>query len=80
MGSKGETDRKRRHFSSMSPTAVAAKKQPFLPISEEKKVWSFFVVVDVLLKISDLKLFVEHLCMSFYLLFFLNLKIKTKIT
>ncbi|GKV12797.1 hypothetical protein SLEP1_g23900 [Rubroshorea leprosula] len=37
MGSTGEADRKRRHFSSLSPTAVAAKKQPFLPISEEKK-------------------------------------------
>ncbi|MFQ6626836.1 hypothetical protein Gotur_004989 [Gossypium turneri] len=38
MGSTGEADRKRRHFSSISPTAVAAKKQSFLPISEEKKV------------------------------------------
>ncbi|XVF33575.1 hypothetical protein REPUB_Repub17cG0180000 [Reevesia pubescens] len=37
MGSTGEADRKRRHFSSISPTAVAAKKQPFLPTSEEKK-------------------------------------------
>ncbi|TYI69715.1 hypothetical protein E1A91_D08G172600v1 [Gossypium mustelinum] len=37
MGSTGEADRKRRHFSSISPTAVAAKKQSFLPISEEKK-------------------------------------------
>ncbi|XP_021279613.1 E3 ubiquitin-protein ligase BRE1-like 1 isoform X1 [Herrania umbratica] len=37
MGSTGEADRKRRHFSSISPTAVAAKKQPFLPISEEKR-------------------------------------------
>ncbi|GLU00395.1 hypothetical protein SLE2022_177700 [Rubroshorea leprosula] len=37
MGSTGEADRKRRHFTSISPTAVAAKKQPFLPISEEKK-------------------------------------------
>ncbi|XP_022756960.1 E3 ubiquitin-protein ligase BRE1-like 1 isoform X1 [Durio zibethinus] len=37
MGSTGEADRKRRHFSSISPTAVAAKKQPFSPISEEKK-------------------------------------------
>lgn len=46
MGSTGEPDRKRRHFSSISPTAAAAaadaaataKKQPFLPISEDKKV------------------------------------------
>lgn len=42
MGSTGEADRKRRHFSSISPTAVAAKKQPFLPISEEKRVCFFF--------------------------------------
>ncbi len=42
MGSTGEPDRKRRHFSSISPTAT---KQPFLPISEDKKVrsWHFFV-------------------------------------
>ncbi|KAG8486382.1 hypothetical protein CXB51_019709 [Gossypium anomalum] len=38
MGSTGEADRKRRHFSSISPTAVPAKKQSLLPISEEKKV------------------------------------------
>ncbi|MFQ6654271.1 hypothetical protein Gotur_025332 [Gossypium turneri] len=37
MGSTGEADRKRRHFNSIPPTAVASKKQPFLPISEEKK-------------------------------------------
>ncbi|KAK8630388.1 hypothetical protein V6N13_079184 [Hibiscus sabdariffa] len=37
MGSTGEADRKRRHLSSISPTAVASKKQPFSPISEEKK-------------------------------------------
>ncbi|KAK4270506.1 hypothetical protein QN277_023535 [Acacia crassicarpa] len=39
MGSMGEPDRKRRHFSSLSPTAAAAtaKKLPFLPISEDKK-------------------------------------------
>ncbi|KAK8635491.1 hypothetical protein V6N13_004225 [Hibiscus sabdariffa] len=37
MGSAGEADRKRRHFSSISPTAVASKNQPFSPISEEKK-------------------------------------------
>ncbi|XP_062001655.1 E3 ubiquitin-protein ligase BRE1-like 1 [Rosa rugosa] len=38
MGSTGEHDRKRRHFSSISsPTAATAKKQPFLPISEDKK-------------------------------------------
>lgn len=41
MGSTGEPDRKRRHFSSISPTAAAAaaaKKQPFWPSSEDKKV------------------------------------------
>ncbi|XP_010264387.1 PREDICTED: E3 ubiquitin-protein ligase BRE1-like 1 isoform X2 [Nelumbo nucifera] len=38
MGSTGEPDRKRRHFgSTISPTAAAAKKQPFLPFSEDKK-------------------------------------------
>ncbi|KAK7256480.1 hypothetical protein RIF29_29931 [Crotalaria pallida] len=40
MGSMmGESDRKRRHFSSLSPTAAApnAKKLPFLPISQDKK-------------------------------------------
>ncbi|KAG8391552.1 hypothetical protein BUALT_Bualt01G0199500 [Buddleja alternifolia] len=38
MGSTGEADRKRRHFSSLSPTAAAAvKKQPLVPLSEEKK-------------------------------------------
>ncbi|KAE8660865.1 E3 ubiquitin-protein ligase BRE1-like 1 [Hibiscus syriacus] len=37
MGSTGEADRKRRDFSSKSPTAVASKKQPLSPISEEKK-------------------------------------------
>ncbi|KAK6918627.1 Zinc finger, C3HC4 RING-type [Dillenia turbinata] len=40
MGSTGEPDRKRRHFSSISPTAAAAaaKKQPFCPPSEDKKI------------------------------------------
>ncbi|MED6120827.1 ubiquitin-like modifier hub1, partial [Stylosanthes scabra] len=35
----GESDRKRRHFSSLSPTAApaTAKKLPFLPVSEDKK-------------------------------------------
>ncbi|XP_068651432.1 E3 ubiquitin-protein ligase BRE1-like 1 [Aristolochia californica] len=37
MGSTGEPDRKRRQFNSISPTAGAAKKLPFLPISEDKK-------------------------------------------
>nr|CAN69177.1 hypothetical protein VITISV_024408 [Vitis vinifera] len=37
MGSTGEPDRKRRHFSSLSPTAATAKKMPFLPVSEDKK-------------------------------------------
>ncbi|CAK8541332.1 unnamed protein product [Lathyrus sativus] len=37
MGSMGEHDRKRRHFSSLSPTPEPAKKLPFLPISEDKK-------------------------------------------
>uniref|UniRef100_A0A803LI99 E3 ubiquitin protein ligase n=1 Tax=Chenopodium quinoa TaxID=63459 RepID=A0A803LI99_CHEQI len=40
MASTGETDRKRRHLSSISPTATAAmaKKPPFTPISEDKKI------------------------------------------
>lgn len=38
MGSTGDADRKRRHFGSASPTAAPAKKQPFSPISEDKKV------------------------------------------
>ncbi|XP_058221678.1 E3 ubiquitin-protein ligase BRE1-like 1 [Rhododendron vialii] len=37
MGSTGEPDRKRRHLSSISPTATSAKKQPLLPLSEDKK-------------------------------------------
>ncbi|XP_073030529.1 E3 ubiquitin-protein ligase BRE1-like 1 isoform X1 [Primulina eburnea] len=37
MGSTGEADRKRRHFSSISPTAASAKKHTFVPLSEEKK-------------------------------------------
>ncbi|XP_026662234.2 E3 ubiquitin-protein ligase BRE1-like 1 isoform X2 [Phoenix dactylifera] len=38
MGSTGEPDRKRRHFSSISPTAgAAAKKQPLAPSSDDKK-------------------------------------------
>ncbi|CAI0445893.1 unnamed protein product [Linum tenue] len=37
MGSAGEPDRKRRHFSSLSPTAVMAKKQPFSHFSDDKK-------------------------------------------
>lgn len=37
MGSTGEQDRKRRHFSAISPTAATAKKQPFVPLSEDKK-------------------------------------------
>lgn len=38
MGSTGEPDRKRRHFSSISPTpAATAKKQHFVPLSEDKK-------------------------------------------
>lgn len=51
MGSTGEPDRKRRHFSSISPTAAAAataKKQPFLPISEDKKVGFYrYLVCDL---------------------------------
>ncbi|OWM81958.1 hypothetical protein CDL15_Pgr027156 [Punica granatum] len=43
MGSTGDADRKRRHVSSTSPTAVA-KKQPFLPISEDKKLDTGLVV------------------------------------
>lgn len=41
MGSTGEPDRKRRHFSALSPTAATAKKLPFLPVSEDKKVRLF---------------------------------------
>lgn len=39
MASTGEADRKRRHLSSISPTEAAAmaKKQPFAPLSEDKK-------------------------------------------
>ncbi|KAJ4952890.1 hypothetical protein NE237_029722 [Protea cynaroides] len=37
MGSTGEPDRKRRHLSSIPPMAAAAKKQSFLPSSEDKK-------------------------------------------
>ncbi|XP_027112931.1 E3 ubiquitin-protein ligase BRE1-like 1 isoform X1 [Coffea arabica] len=37
MGSTGEADRKRRQFSSISPTGAAAKKHPFMPLSEDKK-------------------------------------------
>ncbi|KAI3449073.1 hypothetical protein Pfo_005738 [Paulownia fortunei] len=37
MGSTGEADRKRRHFSSISPTATTAKKQPFVPLYAERK-------------------------------------------
>ncbi|XP_011650648.1 E3 ubiquitin-protein ligase BRE1-like 1 isoform X2 [Cucumis sativus] len=37
MGSTVESDRKRRHFSTISPTAATAKKAPFLPVSEDKK-------------------------------------------
>ncbi|GAA0169149.1 hypothetical protein LIER_23694 [Lithospermum erythrorhizon] len=37
IGSTGDSDKKRRHLSSMSPTAANAKKQPFAALSEEKK-------------------------------------------
>ncbi|KAK6140577.1 hypothetical protein DH2020_025684 [Rehmannia glutinosa] len=37
MGSTGEADKKRRHVSTISPTAATAKKQPLAPLSEEKK-------------------------------------------
>lgn len=37
MGSTGEADKKRRHVSSLSPAAAAAKKQPLVPLSDEKK-------------------------------------------
>lgn len=53
MGSTGEADRKRRHVGSISPTGAAAKKHPFMPLSDDKKVnffnyciyfiWAFFV-------------------------------------
>lgn len=38
MGSTGEADKKRRHVSSISPTAATTKRQPLAPLSEEKKV------------------------------------------
>lgn len=39
MGSTGEPDRKRRHFSSISPTAgAAAKKHVLAPCTDDKKV------------------------------------------
>ncbi|KAK6162595.1 hypothetical protein DH2020_002436 [Rehmannia glutinosa] len=37
MGSTGEADKKRRHVTTISPTAATAKKQPLAPLSEEKK-------------------------------------------
>ena len=46
MGSTVESDRKRRHFSTISPTAATAKKAPFLPVSEDKKVRSFSYLVS----------------------------------
>lgn len=56
MASTGEADRKRRHVSSISPTAAAAmaKKQPFAPLSEDKKVlvlanFVFIIIVCTLL-------------------------------
>ncbi|RZR90691.1 hypothetical protein BHM03_00018630 [Ensete ventricosum] len=46
MGSTGEPERKRRHFSSISPTSAGAttKKQPLAPCSEDKKVRSLCFV------------------------------------
>ncbi|KAJ0112961.1 hypothetical protein Patl1_00150 [Pistacia atlantica] len=38
MGSTGEPDRKRRHFTSISPTAATTKKHPFFSSSEDKKI------------------------------------------
>ncbi|CAK9149379.1 unnamed protein product [Ilex paraguariensis] len=49
MGSTGEADRKRRHFSSISSTAAAtatvtaAKNQPFSPLPDDKKDGLYFV-------------------------------------
>ncbi|CAA0842721.1 E3 ubiquitin-protein ligase BRE1-like 1 [Striga hermonthica] len=37
MGSTGEADKKRRHFSSISPAGAVGKKRPHAPLSEEKK-------------------------------------------
>lgn len=50
MGSMGEHDRKRR-FSSLSPTPATAKKLPFLPVSEDKKVYKFLIkaLIEVLI-------------------------------
>lgn len=47
MGSTGEADKKRRHVSSISPTAATAKKQPLAPLSEEKKVNYCFFFFDL---------------------------------
>lgn len=44
MDSTGESDRKRRHFSSISPMPATAKKQPVLPIYEDRKVRSSVLV------------------------------------
>lgn len=53
MGSTGEPDRKRRHFTSVSPTAgpmagpTPTKKKPIAPISEDKKViaiWFIYLI------------------------------------
>ena len=56
LGSTGEHDRKRRHFSSISsPTAAAPKKQPFLPISEDKKVKPAFLWIGVLVYVHVLR-------------------------
>jgi len=52
MGSMGEHDRKRR-FSSLSPTPATAKKLPFLPVSEDKKVYKFLIeaLIEVLIEV-----------------------------
>lgn len=39
MGSTDDADRKRRHFS-VSPTSTPPKKQPYMPVSEDKKVYN----------------------------------------
>lgn len=44
MGSTGEADRKRRHVSTISPTA--AKRQPLVPLSEEKKVKNVVISIN----------------------------------
>ncbi|KAJ0970584.1 hypothetical protein J5N97_018543 [Dioscorea zingiberensis] len=57
MGSTGEPDRKRRHFSSISPTAAtAAKKQPLFPSSSsEDKKFIILTYLELLFLVRNFK-------------------------